>query len=151
MSERCAANIRSVFASARDQSGCMKALSLKQPWPWAILHLGKDVENRSWATGFRGRFLIHASKNFDMEGYDFVLRIAAEKRVVVPRAADFARGGIVGTAVIRDCVQASDSRWFFGPYGFVLQGAQPLPFMGCRGQVGWFNVTVPAELERVPT
>jgi len=23
----------------------MKALSIKQPWVWAILHAGKDVEN----------------------------------------------------------------------------------------------------------
>ncbi|ARQ01901.1 ASCH domain-containing protein [Pseudorhodoplanes sinuspersici] len=128
----------------------MKALSLKQPWAWAILSLGKDIENRSWVTAFRGRFLIHASKNFDVDGYDFVLRMAAEKRVVVPRATEFERGGIVGSAVVRDCVQASASPWFFGPHGFVLQGVQSLPFIPCRGQVGFFDVPAPADLERVP-
>ena len=25
-----------------------RALTLKQPWPWAIVHAGKDVENRTW-------------------------------------------------------------------------------------------------------
>lgn len=128
----------------------MKALSLKQPWAWAVISLGKDIENRTWSTSYRGRFLIHASKSFDLDGYGFVLRIAAERRILIPRAADFERGGIVGSAVIRDCVRASDSPWFFGPNGFVLQGAQALPFMECRGQVGWFNVPTPAELERAP-
>jgi hypothetical protein len=26
----------------------MKALSIKQPWVWAILNVGKDIENRTW-------------------------------------------------------------------------------------------------------
>jgi hypothetical protein len=39
----------------------MKALSLRQPWAWAILHAGKRVENRVWNTHYRGAFLIHAS------------------------------------------------------------------------------------------
>jgi hypothetical protein len=26
----------------------MKAMSIKQPWVHAILHEGKDIENRSW-------------------------------------------------------------------------------------------------------
>ena len=25
-----------------------RALTLKQPWPWAIVHAGKNVENRTW-------------------------------------------------------------------------------------------------------
>ena len=28
----------------------MKALSIRQPWAWAILHAGKDIENRDWRT-----------------------------------------------------------------------------------------------------
>lgn len=24
------------------------ALSVRQPWAWAIIHAGKDIENRSW-------------------------------------------------------------------------------------------------------
>ncbi len=38
----------------------MKALSVRQPFAWAIVHGGKDVENRSWATSYRGPVLIHA-------------------------------------------------------------------------------------------
>jgi hypothetical protein len=114
----------------------MKALAIQQPWAWAILHAGKDIENRSWSTNYRGRFLIHASQGFDEEGFTFLrIRLGA----AVPIRNDFARGGIIGSAVIRDCIRASDSPWFFGPYGFVLQGAQELPFAPCRGQLGFFE------------
>lgn len=40
----------------------MKALSIRQPWAHAILHLGKRVENRDWAgCACRGPVLLHAS------------------------------------------------------------------------------------------
>lgn len=32
----------------------MKALSIRQPWAWLIIHGGKDVENRTWHTKHRG-------------------------------------------------------------------------------------------------
>jgi len=28
----------------------MKAITIKQPWAWAIVFAGKDIENRSWRT-----------------------------------------------------------------------------------------------------
>ena len=40
----------------------MKALSIRQPWVWAITHAGKRVENRSWPCNYRGPVLLHASK-----------------------------------------------------------------------------------------
>lgn len=119
----------------------MKALSILQPWAYAILHLRKDVENRTWRTNFRGRFLIHTGKGFDVDGYDWLnsLRIIA-LGIELPKRDEFPRGGIVGSSVIRDCVQTSESPWFFGPYGFVLQGAKPMSFIPYRGERGWFDV-----------
>lgn len=38
----------------------MKALTVQQPWTWAILHGGKDVENRPQAWSYRGPLAIHA-------------------------------------------------------------------------------------------
>ena len=32
----------------------MKALSIHQPWAWAILNAGKTVENRTWSTNYQG-------------------------------------------------------------------------------------------------
>ena len=41
----------------------MKALTLKEPWATAIFRYGKDIENRTWNTYYRGRILIHVSKS----------------------------------------------------------------------------------------
>lgn len=43
----------------------MRILTVRQPWAHAIIHLGKDVENRSRniAGGYRGPVAIHAAKS----------------------------------------------------------------------------------------
>jgi len=115
----------------------MKALSIQQPWAWLIANGYKYIENRTWSTNFRGEFLIHAGKKFDKSAYDFVLM---EMKIVIPLAAREACGGIVGIADIVDCVTEHGSRWFFGPYGFVIENARPLPFRPYRGQLGFFEV-----------
>lgn len=38
----------------------MTALSIRNPWAHAIIAGLKPVENRSWRTNFRGRFVVHA-------------------------------------------------------------------------------------------
>lgn len=45
-------------------SARIPALTLWRPWPTLILHAGKDVENRPWATTYRGPLLIHAGARF---------------------------------------------------------------------------------------
>jgi len=45
------------------------------------------------------------------------------------------RGAIVGLVDILDCVKASTSPWFEGPYGFVLDNPRaiiPIPFRGAQ-------------------
>jgi hypothetical protein len=115
----------------------MKALSIRQPWAWLIVMGYKDVENRTWSTRFRGRFLVHAGKKFDHTGYRWV---ASEMGLAMPEPHEFACGGIVGMAEIVDCVTQHDSPWFFGPYGFVLENARPLQFAPLRGSLGFFDV-----------
>jgi hypothetical protein len=39
----------------------MKALTIQSPWAQHIMRDGKDVENRIWATRYRGPLLIHVS------------------------------------------------------------------------------------------
>lgn len=53
----------------------MRILTVRQPWAWAIIHGGKDVENRvrNLAGDYRGPVLIHAGKaEFEEEGGAFV-------------------------------------------------------------------------------
>jgi hypothetical protein len=117
----------------------MKALSIQQPWAWAILHAGKDVENRSWSTKFRGTFLIHASRTIDNYGYDFIFNRFG---IVPPPKSEIDRGGIVGIAEIVDCVDCSNSRWFCGKYGYVLRNPKPIELIKINGQLGFFETPI---------
>ena len=119
-------------------STIIKALSVRQPWAWLLANGHKNVENRSWPTSHRGDTLIHASKVFDADGLLWVQATFPELRPLLP--AQYDMGGIVGIASIVNCVQASTSPWFFGPYGFAMHGARPLPFVPCVGQLGFFPV-----------
>jgi hypothetical protein len=58
----------------------------------------------------------------------------------MPPFKDLERGGIVGTAILTACVRKSQSRWFFGEYGFELRDVAPLPFRPYKGQLGFFEV-----------
>jgi len=117
----------------------MKALSVRQPWAWAILN-GKPVENRGWPTRFTGPFLIHASKTFDHAGYSWILDNRHLFSTAIPNRDDFKMGGIVGKAKMIDCVNSYDSPFFFGPWGFVLKDAKPLPFVQYPGKLNFFDI-----------
>jgi len=112
-----------ISLAERVEAGQIKALSIKQPYPHHIFHDGKDVENRDWPTKGRGWVIVHAG---------------VSKSEIAASQADLPRGGIVGMMRITDCVQAMDSKWFFGRYGFVIGEAFPLPLIECRGQLGFF-------------
>lgn len=113
----------------------MKAISIRQPWVWAILHCGKDVENRTWATKHRGPIALHASKNYDRDGHKYIEEVMG---LSVP--ADLPQGGIVGVAELLDCVTTHSSRWFHGPYGWVLVSVTPLAVAPYPGKLGLMEV-----------
>lgn len=133
----------------------MRSLSILQPWAWAIVRPDlvtpearadaaarreiKDVENRNWRTKFRGRILIHAGAKWGPEQREDLASLR-EQFPNIPFPDKFDRGGIVGAATIIDCVEQMDSPWFYGSYGFVLADAVPCPFVGCRGQLSFFDI-----------
>lgn len=94
----------------------MKALSIKQPWAHAILHFGKDIENRDWSTNFRGTVAIHASKGMTKDDYESFVICASDLMVnteaeihLIPEFFELTRGAILGTVEIVDCVSKSSS------------------------------------------
>ena len=60
----------------------MKAITVRQPWAWAIAAGEKLVENRSRGTTYRGPLAIHAGKAWSTRG-------ANDSRVVLPWATAF--------------------------------------------------------------
>jgi hypothetical protein len=123
----------------------MKTLSIRQPWAWLIVHGGKDIENRSWNTKYRGRFLVHAAKGMTNEEYcdglAFAMRVGDIRLLRdFPTAQEMLRGGIIGSVELVDCQDTSKSPWYMGQKALVLRDPQPLPFMSVKGRLGFFDV-----------
>ncbi len=122
----------------------MDALTIRQPWAWAIVNGIKPVENRDWQTKVRGRIAIHAGKTFDQAAYESIkksakLGIIDLKGIALPEAEEFEMGGVVGTAELVDVVDQHDSPWFYGEYGFLLENAKTCNFIPARGMPGFFQ------------
>jgi hypothetical protein len=127
----------------------MKALSIRQPWAWLIVNGYKTIENRTWPTKFRGRVLIHASKGMthdeydDVEDYLMFSESTAIQAIRLPAFTALDRGGIVGVATITDCIPSARrySSWHMeDQFGFEMCDAKPIPFVECKGALGFFNV-----------
>lgn len=116
----------------------MKVIVICQPWAWLIVHGFKDIENRSWATRYRGTLLIQASASLPTKrNLEEFRRFARKRGVELPE--DFQRGGIVGMVQLEDCVTSSRSKWFEGPVGWVLSQPKRLRFIPLKGQLGLFD------------
>ena len=74
----------------------MRILTVRNPWAWAIIHAGKDVENRvrNIAGDYRGPVAIHAGLAFDADAHltSASLR-AAQDRAAVADGAELYPGG----------------------------------------------------------
>lgn len=123
----------------------VRALTVRQPWAWAIVHGGKDVENRTWPTSYRGRLLIHAGQALEAEA-----RAAVETRTgrSVPAPDALVRGAVIGTVELVDCVQGFDSVWAEPEHWhWVLRRPRALrPPYECSGKLGLWRP--PEELLR---
>lgn len=122
----------------------MKVLSVCQPWAWLIIYAAKDIENRTWHTKFRGRFLVHASKRMTRQDYANVVEFLAAgplqlRGVSLPAYEELQRGGIIGSVAVVDSIDHSASPWYMGQKGFVLQDPVPLPFYPLKGQLQFFD------------
>lgn len=141
----------------------MKCISIRQPWAWAILYGGKDIENRNWKTNYRGLVAIHAGKQFDMTGEDQKWLLANGGEPYVKMLQDFCefedndvRGAIVGVVEITDCIpsHSCESPWKAGPDPdfFCWQLANPRALampIALKGQLGLFDL--PSEVAQMIT
>lgn len=126
------------LAATMDMIEVERALSLWQPYAWAVASGHKRIENRTWQPRKAvGTWVaIHASLTVAKGALEEVASITgAEPRIV--------RGAVVGVArlheVIRsgmdvDQLSTEDKIWFNGPYGWFFKDAielsDPIP---CRG------------------
>lgn len=122
------------------------ALSIRQPWAWAIVAGHKDVENRSTFAVTKGemrprRIAIHAANGMTRDEYDEAAEFMAGLGVRCPRPDALIRGAIIGAATVTAVVaKCTGSPWFFGPRGLILADAvafEPIPARGALGYFRW--------------
>lgn len=141
----------------------LPALSIRQPWAWLVVRPDltdpdvrnarcKNIENRVWKRSFRGRFLIHASAGMTKKEFGASFQTAADVldgfwAPPRPQGPELKFGGIIGAATIVDMLNpipnaTHDMRWpwhFPAQYGYVLEDIEPLPFIPCKGALGFFK------------
>jgi hypothetical protein len=131
----------------RLEPGTYRALSVWQPWAWAIFN-GKGIENRDWPVRFRGKLLIHASQTTrDVDRVKQLL--AVERKLEIPPNA-LVFGAILGMVEVHECKWspvvspcgwgvANAYHWFLRDQTLI---DQPIPY---RGAQGIFHVHIPFE------
>ncbi|HWA29059.1 MAG TPA: hypothetical protein VG734_25640 [Lacunisphaera sp.] len=132
----------------------------------------KLIENRDWGSTVRGPVWVHASKGMTKRDYedacDFAVGVGVPHSLLPPMAS-LPRGGIVGHFTITDLIlpggkhigkrgarredlqphpRAGD-RWYMGGFGYVTEGNRPVPFVPCKGALGFWRV--PDEVVRTLT
>ena len=142
----------------------MKAITVRQPWAWAIVHGGKRIENRrNWRYRYTGPIAIHAGRGWSKNGEHDPRVLEAWARVtpdpLYRNSLHFACGAIVAVAELVEthwssaCVRTATlshlhpdgpykcSPWADGGHGgcahLVLADVRPLPEpIPARGQLG---------------
>ena len=92
-------------ASAGDAKPCItRALTVRQPWAWAIAAGHKDCENRTWATSHRGWLAIHAAATAAdaVEDARCAQILGALAGVAAPATQDLVRSAIIAVVFLDD-------------------------------------------------
>jgi hypothetical protein len=124
----------------------VKALTVHQGWASAIFESGKNIENRSWRTDYRGTLLIHAGKS---KASISVSRQFHEKLgIQFPGILEF--GAVLGTVQLVDCVASHSSDWAMpGYWHWVLENPQKLSSpLSCNGKE-WLWVPQPLDYSKI--
>ena len=150
----------------------MKALTLRQPWAYAVTHLGKRVENRTWeppASAIGEDIALHAGRTDDVGAIRAIREAGLWRDPAVdpanPYAEPYPRGAIVAVVRIagwteKDGISITvegedvheeeilESPWYRDDVGILFRNvrvlATPVP---CKGALGLW--TVPADVEAI--
>jgi hypothetical protein len=126
-----------------------RVLSVRPPWAWSIIFGGKDVENRSWDTAYRGPILIHASSyrftgaNLD-EVREYIRHYSGLPDKHIP--LEFPRSQMLGVVELVDCITDARSPWAIdGEIHWILRNPRPLaaPVLNVNGKLNLWKWVAP--------
>lgn len=116
-----------------------QAITVRQPWAWAIMEAGKDVENRSRRLCPPGWYFVHAGLGGDIDEYNAALVAMGFPHIRnAPKFDELKKGGVVGVMKLGEWIEASPSPWFIGPKAARILAVVALPFQAGRGSQGVF-------------
>lgn len=134
----------------------MKALTVQQPWAWAIIHGGKTIENRTTWWRYRGRLAIHAGSRISDRGMrDPAVLEAWKEHGSGEWSPTLVLGAVLGTVELVDihpdsgCCRPWGVSTYAGKSGIVhLVLADPEPLLEpvpCKGRLGLWQFPDPTQ------
>jgi hypothetical protein len=127
----------------------MKALTIRQPWAHAIMHLGKDVENRVWRTHYRGPLLIHAAAHHERYPREMLSEYMS-RPPSTESLSDLPVGCIIGVAEVVDCVKNSKSKWADrGAWHWLVRNVRSIRQVDCTGRLRLWTPS-PIVIKKLP-
>lgn len=124
------------------------ALTVQQPFAWAICHAGKNLENRTWsppASLLGHDIAIHAGKQISSGTAIGDLAVACGVR---PDILTKVRSAIVAVVRLDRVTNTRENAWYFGPLAWVFSQVRVLPDpITCRGSMGLWSI--PAEVHQL--
>ena len=113
----------------------MKAITIHQPWAWAVATGRKTVENRTWSTNYRGPLAIHAGIS---------KQSLHHARVFPDIPQHLVYGALIAVVTLVDCVpvnalRGSELKFVEGPWCWMLQSPILIEPYYCAGYQGLWN------------
>lgn len=122
-----------------EHSRVAHAISVRQPYAWAILAGHKRIESRTWRIKYRGPLLIHAAKTLAPRSW-WAGRTELEQTFAGLDLETLPRGVLLGWVDLIDIVpaaQCAGDPWASGPWCWVLARprllARPVVWKGAAG------------------
>ena len=120
----------------------MKALSIKQPWAWAIAYGFKTIETRTWPTAYRGELLIVSSLKPDRALLDWFQK---ETGMKVDHQMEYGKAIAIANLVQCGPMTKADQDAalcdiYPGAYSWVLTDVRKIEPFPVKGQLGLYEV-----------
>ena len=128
----------------------IKAVTVHRPWGYAIAHLDKMVENRSWECKLPiGSFIaIHNGQKWDADAAKFIGNLNPTKFIDDPTPENDPPQSIIAVGIFAGNIFTSESPWFFGPIGWQIERIVAIDPVACPGQQGLWTLS-PDVLDQV--